>query len=884
MNLPTFAVISAVYNVARFLPDYFASLDAQTHPHELLRVVLIDDGSIDGAGALCDEWAAATDLDVQVIHQQNAGQGAARNAGLDLVADVEHIDWLTFIDPDDFLADDYFEQLGAFAEAYPSAVMLSGHQTDYYEDDPSRPDRHPLRFRYEGDDQLVDIERFPRFFQLGLAAAAVRRGPFAQRALRFDTRIRPNFEDGHLIAHYLLREERTFIGFVSSAVYWYRRRADGTSTLQCAVSDPRKYTDVLEYGYLDVLREARRLKGDVPEWLQTEIVYELAWTFRSEDAMFGGTAGLDGATTERFHELAATCRGFLDDHVIEGFTHINLPTTAREAILHGYRTEPWRWESIYIHERDPDSGLVKIVYHYTGEAPDEQILVRGRKVSARFAKTRDFVYLRRPLIHERILWVSTMGDLSILLDGQHVPLTTAWPKYPQYTVRPPQLARSRPASPRGASVAAKRPRTARLRKVSMSPESRLKRAERLARSAPIQRLFEGSWVLMDRSNNANDNAEHLFRYLRKHRRDINAWFVVEKDSKDWRRLRRDGYKRLIAHGSLLWMALCLNAERIVSSHADKYVFHPFDVPGGWKWSFTFLQHGVTKDDLSRWLNAKDIDLIVTTTEAEHASIAGDGSGYKFSSREVVMAGMPRFDRLARLAESADSGMRRRSLMVMPTWRQYLSGGSGGHSQDETALENFRHSEFATRWREVVSSPRLRDAAERAGLEIVVMAHPNLEPLLEAFEIPEGVGCITYGESDVQQVIANSAMIVTDYSSIAFDAAFVRRPVVYYQFDRSRVFGGGHTVRPGYFHYEEHGFGPVTRELDEAVEAVVQQIDAGTELQEPYRTRAEEAFTLPRSGASKRVVAAIERIGHRGTRKELETPVPTPKAPPFAYDQ
>jgi len=249
-----------------------------------------------------------------------------------------------------------------------------------------------------------------------------------------------------------------------------------------------------------------------------------------------------------------------------------------------------------------------------------------------------------------------------------------------------------------------------------------------------------------------------------------------------------------------------------------------------------------------------------------------------------MTGMPRFDRLAQLARTADDRDRRRTLMVMPTWRQYLSGGSEAGTPDEAMLEHFRNSEFATRWREVISSPRLREAAARAGLEIVVMAHPNLEPLLEAFDIPAGTGCITYGESDVQQVIAEAAMIVTDYSSIAFDAAFVGRPVVYYQFDRDRVFGGGHTVRPGYFHYREHGFGPVTSGLDEAVQAVVQQVDAGPAVQEPYASRAASTFTLPRSGASKRTVAAIERIGHRGTRKELETPVPTPKAPPIAYDQ
>src|SRR5699024_11990337 len=72
----------------------------------------------------------------------------------------------------------------------------------------------------------------------------------------------------------------------------------------------------------------------------------------------------------------------------------------------------------YTQAHDADSTLAKYMHHYTGEAPVEEILIRGREVSPRYAKTRDYVYLRRALVHERILWVTTQGDLSLRLDGQ----------------------------------------------------------------------------------------------------------------------------------------------------------------------------------------------------------------------------------------------------------------------------------------------------------------------------------------------------------------------------------------------------------------------------------------------------------------------------------
>src|SRR5699024_11820702 len=83
---------------------------------------------------------------------------------------------------------------------------------------------------------------------------------------------------------------------------------------------------------------------------------------------------------------------------------------------------------------------------------------------------------------------------------------------------------------------------------------------------------------------------------------------------------------------------------------------------------------------------------------------------------------------------------------------------------------------------------------------------------------------------------------------------------------------------------EHGCGPVSSDRAEGGQGGVQQVGAGPVVQEPYASRAASTCPLPRFGASKRTVAAIERIGYRGTRKELETPVPTPKAPPIAYGQ
>ena len=76
---PLVTLIVPVFNVAAYLPRCVESLLAQTHPH--LEIILIDDGSTDGGGELCDTYASR-DPRVRVVHQDNSGLSQARNAGL----------------------------------------------------------------------------------------------------------------------------------------------------------------------------------------------------------------------------------------------------------------------------------------------------------------------------------------------------------------------------------------------------------------------------------------------------------------------------------------------------------------------------------------------------------------------------------------------------------------------------------------------------------------------------------------------------------------------------------------------------------------------------------------------------------------------------------
>ena len=77
-----FSVVMAVYNVEPFLREAVDSLIAQNFGFEKIQLIMVDDGSTDGSGAICDEYAERYPKNVTVIHKENGGVASARNEGL----------------------------------------------------------------------------------------------------------------------------------------------------------------------------------------------------------------------------------------------------------------------------------------------------------------------------------------------------------------------------------------------------------------------------------------------------------------------------------------------------------------------------------------------------------------------------------------------------------------------------------------------------------------------------------------------------------------------------------------------------------------------------------------------------------------------------------
>ena len=106
----------------------------------------------------------------------------------------------------------------------------------------------------------------------------------------------------------------------------------------------------------------------------------------------------------------------------------------------------------------------------------------------------------------------------------------------------------------------------------------------------------------------------------------------------------------------------------------------------------------------------------------------------------------------------------------------------------------------------------------------------------------------------KKVFAESDMIVTDYSAAAFDFAYLRKPLLYFQFDRREFFSG--LYKPGFFDYDRDGLGKVEITVEGLVDEIIRSLEAGCPLLSKYRGRMDTFFAFNDRQNRRRVYEAI----------------------------
>jgi len=293
-------------------------------------------------------------------------------------------------------------------------------------------------------------------------------------------------------------------------------------------------------------------------------------------------------------------------------------------------------------------------------------------------------------------------------------------------------------------------------------------------------------------NTANDSSFYLFSYLNSSRYDSNSgndyYYVIKRGAKT--AVNLSGYKNIVYYGSLKHFIIFNAAKNYIFSDSMRDVFHRWkDIHHNHddKKKF-FLQHGIfALNRASGYYDANSMlrrhelpDKFIVSSEHEKNLIC---KNFGFEKNRVAVTGLSRFDTLPKKQTKPS-----KTILLLFTWRDNLNNIS---------MEKFTDSQYYKNLCSLLKNKRLSDIINTHGYSIEACLHHKLHKYLQATQNITEFKIHSMNEVNVQSLIINSDIMVTDYSSASFDTLYQNKPVLYYWFDSDKFFAtrGGPLINP-----------------------------------------------------------------------------------------
>ena len=356
------------------------------------------------------------------------------------------------------------------------------------------------------------------------------------------------------------------------------------------------------------------------------------------------------------------------------------------------------------------------------------------------------------------------------------------------------------------------------------------------------------WLVCEEEREAQDTGFALFRHLNEAHPELETIYAISYDSPAFDKVRRTG--RTVRYSSLLHWIYYLSAEVNISSQKggkpNAAVCYFLEVYGLLRNRRVFLNHGVTMSDNGylHYENAK-MWMFVTSNREERDYVE---EVFNYPKGVVVCTGLSRFDYLKDESPT-------RTVVLMPSWRSWLKLPSKVDSDVSGEFRDFLSSEYYRCFQSLINNDDLIDLLEEHGYRLLFYPHRNVQPHLAEFcTKSDCVILASEAEYDIQALLRSCDVMITDYSSVSFDFAYLEKPIIYYQFDEERF--RKYQYAEGYFSYREDGFGPVVSDEEKVVAALRDALE-GRNLDE-YRSREHSFFAYRDGQNSERIYQEIVR--------------------------
>lgn len=343
------------------------------------------------------------------------------------------------------------------------------------------------------------------------------------------------------------------------------------------------------------------------------------------------------------------------------------------------------------------------------------------------------------------------------------------------------------------------------------------------------------WVICERGTDARDNGYAFYRYMIEKHPEVQVYYLITSDSADYHKVA----EHAVIYGSTENYRVVAKAEKIISTHCytalsgvPEKVWHMLKIED----RFYFLQHGIIQGKLTFLYGKRShMKLFCCTAVPEYKYIK---ENYGHPEGVVQCTGLARYDCLLSFEV-------KKQILIMPTWRRYLK-----------SKEIFLESEYFKAWDALIKDERLLKYLSDTNTKLVFYPHYEMQAYLECFKTKnENVIIADFNNYDVQQLLKESKLLVTDYSSVYFDFAYMGKPCIYYQFDKEEY--NKQHYKEGYFSFEKNGFGSVENEQESLVDQILYIAQMGYKMDSIYKMRIEDFFAFHDNKNCDRIYQAIK---------------------------
>ncbi|MBO1623997.1 CDP-glycerol glycerophosphotransferase family protein [Bacillus arachidis] len=270
---------------------------------------------------------------------------------------------------------------------------------------------------------------------------------------------------------------------------------------------------------------------------------------------------------------------------------------------------------------------------------------------------------------------------------------------------------------------------------------------------------------------AQDNGFAFFESCVKKNVSEDYYYVSKAENKNMDNL--EPYKaKVIRYDSFKHLCLYHLSNYLIVSHGIRDVIPNIVHPkmGSNTKPIIYLQHGIIAmkklEFNSKSYNGMIKKFVVSSTHEKNILI----NKMNFKEKQIMTTGLARFDSL--VDKSKDK--KTREILLMPTWREWIIGSK----------EGFLESDFFVYYQGLLQDKRLHDLLEKNNLVLKFFPHIEIQKKYkdEFTNLNERIQFVKLGEESVKELIQNSSLMITDYSSVVFDFNYLKKPTIFYHFD------------------------------------------------------------------------------------------------------